>query len=304
MLAPALSMETVTMAKGCSAVSIFVNDDASAPVLQALSKLGIAFIVFRSAGYNNVDLEAAAKLGIKLARVPEYSPFAVAEHTVALMLTLNRKLIRAHNRIRELNFSLDGLTGFDMHGKTAGIVGMGKIGRRVAGILHGFGCTLLAYDPFPDQEWGAANGVEFVSLEELFSRSDIISLHAPLTKETRYMVNKASISKMKKGVMLINTGRGALIQTRDVIEALKSGQIGYLGLDVYEEEKGLFFEDHSEDILQDDVIARLMTFSNVLITSHQAFLTDTALHNIATTTAFNLDCFEKGETGPNEVKAN
>ena len=304
LLAPALSMETVTMAKGCSAVSIFVNDDASAPVLQALSKLGIAFIVFRSAGYNNVDLEAAAKLGIKLARVPEYSPFAVAEHTVALMLTLNRKLIRAHNRIRELNFSLDGLTGFDMHGKAAGIVGMGKIGRRVAGILHGFGCTLLAYDPFPDQEWGAANGVEFVSLEELFSRSDIISLHAPLTKETRYMVNKASISKMKKGVMLINTGRGALIQTRDVIEALKSGQIGYLGLDVYEEEKGLFFEDHSEDILQDDVIARLMTFSNVLITSHQAFLTDTALHNIATTTAFNLDCFEKGETGPNEVKAN
>ena len=304
LLAPALSKETVTMAKGCSAVSIFVNDDASAPVLQALSKLGIAFIVFRSAGYNNVDLEAAAKLGIKLARVPEYSPFAVAEHTVALMLTLNRKLIRAHNRIRELNFSLDGLTGFDMHGKTAGIVGMGKIGRRVAGILQGFGCTLLAYDPFPDQEWGAANGVEFVSLEELFSRSDIISLHAPLTKETRYMVNKASISKMKKGVMLVNTGRGALIQTRDVIEALKSGQIGYLGLDVYEEEKGLFFEDHSEDILQDDVIARLMTFSNVLITSHQAFLTDTALHNIATTTAFNLDCFEKGETGPNEVKAN
>lgn len=297
-----LSMETVSMAKECQAVSIFVNDDASAPVLQELANMGIRFLVFRSAGYNNVDLAAAARLGIKLARVPEYSPFAVAEHTVALMLTLNRKLIKAHNRIRELNFSLDGLTGFDMHGKTIGIVGSGKIGKRVAAILKGFGCTVVAYDPYPDEAWALENNINYVSLDALFQQSDIISLHAPLTPETHYLINRDSISRMKNGVMLINTGRGALINTRHVIEGLKSGQIGYLGLDVYEEEKGLFFEDHSEHILQDDVIARLMTFPNVLITSHQAFLTDTALHNIAETTMLNLDCFEQGKKSPNEIK--
>jgi D-lactate dehydrogenase len=302
LLEPRLSLETAVLAQSSRAVSIFVNDDASAPVLEKLAELGISFIVLRSAGYNNVDLAAAERLNIRVARVPEYSPFAVAEHTVALMLTLNRKLIKANNRIRDMNFSLDGLTGFDMHGKTAGIIGLGKIGRQVATILHGFGCRLLAADPFPDEAWAKSLGLTITSLDVLMETSDIITLHAPLTPETRYLINSSRIGRMKKGVMLINTGRGALVNTRDVIEGLKSGQIGYLGLDVYEEEKNLFFEDHSEEILQDDVIARLMTFPNVLITSHQAFLTDTALSNIAGTTMFNLQCFEEGKESPNEVK--
>jgi D-lactate dehydrogenase len=303
LLEPQLSAETTSMALGCQAVCIFVNDDASTAVIKQLAMMGIKFIVLRSAGFNNVDIEAAVKNGIKVARVPEYSPFAVAEHTVALMLTLNRKLIKAHNRIRDLNFSLDGLTGFDMHEKTAGIIGLGKIGKRVAEILKGFGCKLMAYDPYPDKVWGEKLGITYSTVEDVFQQCDIISLHAPLTPETHYLVNKDSIESMKRGVMLINTGRGALINTRDVIDALKSGHIGYLGLDVYEEEKGLFFEDHSEHILQDDVIARLLTFSNVLITSHQAFLTDTALHNIAQTTINNLDSFQRGDLCINEVKA-
>jgi D-lactate dehydrogenase len=303
LLEPQLSAETTSMALGCQGVCIFVNDDASAAVIKQLAMMGIKFIVLRSAGFNNVDLEAAVKNGIRVARVPEYSPFAVAEHTVALMLTLNRKLIKAHNRIRDLNFSLDGLTGFDMHEKTAGIIGLGKIGKRVAEILKGFGCKLMAYDPYPDKVWGEKLGITYSTVEDVFQQCDIISLHAPLTPETHYLVNKDSIESMKRGVMLINTGRGALINTRDVIDALKSGHIGYLGLDVYEEEKGLFFEDHSEHILQDDVIARLLTFSNVLITSHQAFLTDTALHNIAQTTINNLDSFQRGDLCINEVKA-
>jgi D-lactate dehydrogenase len=303
LLEPQLSAETTSMALGCQAVCIFVNDDASTAVIKQLAMMGIKFIVLRSAGFNNVDIEAAVKNGIRVARVPEYSPFAVAEHTVALMLTLNRKLIKAHNRIRDLNFSLDGLTGFDMHEKTAGIIGLGKIGKRVAEILKGFGCKLMAYDPYPDKVWGEKLGITYSTVEDVFQQCDIISLHAPLTPETHYLVNKDSIESMKRGVMLINTGRGALINTRDVIDALKSGHIGYLGLDVYEEEKGLFFEDHSEHILQDDVIARLLTFSNVLITSHQAFLTDTALHNIAQTTINNLDSFQRGDLCINEVKA-
>lgn len=303
LLEPQLCLETSSMALGCNAVCIFVNDDASAAVIKQLAMMGVKYIVLRSAGFNNVDLGAAAKHGIRVARVPEYSPFAVAEHTVALMLTLNRKLVKAHNRIRDLNFSLDGLTGFDMHEKTAGIIGLGKIGKRVAEILKGFGCRLMAYDPYPDKEWGEQHDVAYASVEDVFRKCDIISLHAPLTPETHYLVNKDTIAGMKKGVMLINTGRGALINTRDVIDALKSGHIGYLGLDVYEEEKGLFFEDHSEHILQDDVIARLLTFSNVLITSHQAFLTDTALHNIAETTINNLDSFQQGGLCVNEVKA-
>ena len=302
LLEPRLSLQTVAMAKGCTAVCIFVNDEASAPVLQSLAALGIRYIVLRSAGYNHVDLLAAAALGMLVARVPEYSPYAVAEHTVALMLTLNRKLVKARNRIRELNFSLDGLTGFDMHNKTVGIIGMGKIGKVVAHILNGFGCHIRAYDPYPDNKWAAANGVTFASLDDLIQQSDIITLHTPLTPQTQHLIAKERIAQMKKGVMLINTSRGALINTKDVIDGLKSGQIGYLGLDVYEEEKDLFFEDHSEDILQDDVIARLMTFPNVLITSHQAFLTDTALRNIAETTVYNLDCFENGIPTPNGVK--
>lgn len=300
-LEPALTSITAALAEGCEAACIFVNDEASAEVLQKLSAAGIKSLLLRSAGFNHVDLDAARALGIRVARVPEYSPFAIAEHTIALMLALNRKLVKAHNRIREMNFSLDGLTGFDMHGKTVGIIGTGKIGRLVAGILKGFGCKVLAYDPFPNKSWASTHGVEFVSPDELFKKSDILSLHAPLTTETRYIINQESLDKMKNGIMIINTSRGALVNTRDVIAALKTGKVGYLGLDVYEEERGLFFEDHSEDILQDDLIARLMSFQNVLITSHQAFLTDTALQNIAETTFANLDNFSNNEPCPNEL---
>lgn len=297
-----LSATTAVLAQNCEAVSIFVNDDASEAVLQKLKEQGIRFLVLRSAGFNNVDIKAAETLGIKVARVPEYSPYAVAEHTVALMLALNRKLIKAHNRVHDSNFTLDGLTGFDMHGKTAGIIGLGKIGRVVAKILNGFGCHLLATDPFPNPKLEKELNLSFVDIDTLCQRSDIITLHSPLTEETKYMIDKKRIDKMKKGVMLINTSRGGLINTRDVIDGLKSRQIGYLGLDVYEEEKGLFFEDHSTQILLDDVIARLMTFPNVLITSHQAFLTDTALQNIAETTIQNLNTFQAGASCPNEVK--
>src|SRR5688500_16248244 len=215
-----LSEETAPLARDAKAVSIFVNDDAGRPVLQTLAGLGVRYLVLRSAGFNNVDLKAASELGIKVARVPEYSPYAVAEHTVTLMLTLNRKMIKAHNRIRDLNFSLDGLIGFDMHGKTVGIVGMGKIGKVLAGILKGFGCRVLAYDPYPDEAWAAGAAVAYAPLDTLFRESDILSLHAPLTPDTRYMVKRERIAQMKKGVMLINTGRGALVNTRDVIEGL------------------------------------------------------------------------------------
>ena len=296
-----LSLTTAVLAQGTDAVSIFVNDDASEPVLRKLKELGVRFLVLRSAGFNHVNLEAAKALGFRVARVPEYSPYAVAEHTVALMLALNRKLMRAHNRIRDGNFSLDGLTGFDMHGKTVGIVGFGKIGKVVASIVHGFGCKIIAYDPVPDKAFGEKYEIRYDSVDTLFRDSDIISLHAPLTEATRYLVNRKTIELMKKGVMLINTGRGGLVHTKDVIAGLKTGKIGYLGLDVYEEEKGLFFEDHSSDILQDDTIARLHTFQNVLVTSHQAFLTDTALMNIAATTVSNLDDFEHGKACANEV---
>ena len=301
LLEPQLSPATAGLADGCKAVCIFVNDDGSKEVMKKLSVIGVNYLVLRSAGFNHVDLKAAHDSGMRVARVPEYSPYAVAEHTVALMLALNRKLVKAHNRIRELNFSLEGLTGFDMHTKTVGIIGTGKIGKIVAAILYGFGCRILAYDVKQDNAWANNYGVSYTSIDVLCSQSDIISLHAPLTEQTRYIINKDRIAIMKKAVMLINTSRGGLVNTRDVIVALKSGQIGYLGLDVYEEERGLFFEDHSSDILQDDVIARLMTFPNVLITSHQAFLTDTALHNIAETTIYNIDCFEKSIECRNEL---
>ena len=287
-----LAAATAPLAEGCRAVSIFVNDDASAGVLQTLFKLGIRFLVLRSAGYNNVDLNAAKELGMKIARVPEYSPYAVAEHAVALMLALNRKLIRAHNRIMDQNFSLDGLVGFDMHGKTAGIIGAGKIGSIVARILFGFGCHLLIFDKFENEELKTQYDAVYTDCLTLCKNSDIITIHVPLTPETKYLINKNCMSVMKTGVMLINTSRGALIDTKEVIRALKEGRIGHLGLDVYEEESSLFFEDHSDEILMDDVIARLMTFNNVLITSHQGFLTDTALKNIAEITVANLDCFE------------
>lgn len=296
-----LSPDTAALAEGTEAVSIFVNDDASADVLRILNKMGIKYLALRSAGYNNVDLAEARILNIKVAHVPEYSPFAVAEHTVALMLALNRKLIRAHNRIMDQNFSLDGLVGFDMHGKTVGIVGGGKIGQIVAKILYGFGCHILVNDKYENDKLKNSYDVRYTDFTSLCQQSDIITLHTPLTPETKYLINEAAISQMKKGVMLINTSRGGLVNTMEVIDGLKSGQIGHVGLDVYEEESNLFFEDHSEDILNDDVIARLMTFKNVLITSHQGFLTDTALKNIAQTTAYNLDCFNKNIVCPNEL---
>ncbi len=294
-----LSIETAPLAKGYDAVSIFVNDDASSQVLQILGEAGVKFLVLRSAGYNHVDLAAAKKFNIKVAHVPEYSPYAVAEHAVALMLALNRKLIRAHNRVMEQNFALDGLVGFDMNGKTVGIIGTGKIGSVVTKIMNGFGCRILVYDKIENNELKNKYNVIYTDYETLCKESDIITLHVPLTPETKYLIDKNCISKMKRGVMLINTSRGALINTKDVIKSLKTGQIGHLGIDVYEEESDLFFEDHSGDILQDDVIARLMTFNNVLITSHQAFLTDTALKNIAGTTVENLDFFEKNKSCKN-----
>ena len=297
----ALSSETANLAEGCEAVSIFVSDDASAPVLQFFSKIGVRFLALRSAGFNHVDIEEAKKLNIKVARVAEYSPYSVAEHSVALMLALNRKLIRAHNRVMEQNFSLDGLVGFDMNGKTVGIIGIGKIGSVAAKILHGFGCKILAYDKFESEELKQKYNVTYTDYETLCKQSDIITLHVPLTKKTKYIINKDSIKMMKTGVMLINTSRGKLVNTKDVINALKSEHIGSFGIDVYEEEEGLFFEDHSETILQDDTIARLMSFRNVIITSHQAFLTDTALGNIGETTINNLDCFAAADNNKNEI---
>lgn len=297
----ALSAETVNLAAGHIAASIFVTDQATANVLEKLWALGIKFLALRSAGFNHVDLEAADALGFRIARVPEYSPYAVAEHAMALMLALNRKIIRAHHRISEQNFTLDGLTGFDMNGKTAGIIGTGKIGSVMAKILHGFGCRIVATDPYPNQLLVKQYNVEYSNCETVCRNSDIITLHLPLSKSSHYLVDENCISLMRRGVMLINTSRGGLVKTLAVIEALKSGHIGYFGMDVYEEEEGLFFEDHSEDILLDDEITRLMTFPNVIITSHQAFLTETALKNIAAATISNLDSFEKGILSGNEI---
>ena len=301
MLDTRLTAETAPLAQGSEVVSIFVNDDASSAVLSSLKEGGVKYLALRSAGFNHVDLAEAGRLGLRVARVPEYSPAAIAEHTIALMLTMNRKIIRAHNRVREMNFSLEGLTGFDMSGKTAGIIGTGKIGQVVARILHGFNCRILAYDPYENDGLKSRLGVQYVDLEMLFRESDIITLHLPLTPDSRYIINRESIRHMKEGVMLVNTSRGGLVNTRDVIGALKKGKIGFYGMDVYEEEEGLFFEDHSEQILQDDVIARLMTFPNVLITSHQAFLTQEALNEIADTTRRNIDCWAQGIASPNEL---
>lgn len=297
-----LSIETATLAQGFEGVSVFVNDDASAPVLRRLKEMGVKFIALRSAGFNHVDLREAARQDLRIARVPEYSPAAIAEHTIALMLALNRKIVRAHNRVRDMNFSLEGLTGFDMAGKTAGVIGTGKIGRVVARILDGLGCKIMAFDPYENEELKTRLHARYTDLATLLHQSDIVTLHLPLTNESRYIINKDSIAGMKEGVMLINTSRGALVDTKAVINALKTGKVGFFGIDVYEEEEGLFFEDHSGDILQDDVIARLMTFPNVLVTSHQAFLTREALTQIAQTTAYNIDCWAKGEACANEFR--
>ncbi len=295
-----LTAVTVSLAQGSEAVCLFVNDRCDAEILRRLHDLGIKFIALRCAGYNNVDTKTAAEFGINVVRVPAYSPNAVAEHAVALMLTLNRKIHKAYNRVREENFSLSGLLGFDMHGKTVGIIGTGKIGQTVAKILSGFGCKLLGYDVFQSKE-ALDFGLEYVTLPELYKHSDIITLHCPLLPETRHLINNQALKGMKNGVMLINTSRGGLIDTKSAIAALKTGKLGYLGLDVYEEEEALFFEDASDRILQDDLFARLLTFNNVLITGHQAFFTDTALKNIAETTLQNIQDIAACTHCPNTV---
>jgi D-lactate dehydrogenase len=297
---PHLNETTASLAAGFSAVCVFVNDRVNAAVIAKLASLGIGLVALRCAGYNNVDLAAAKKHGITVVRVPGYSPYAVAEHTLGLMLALNRKLHRAYNRVREGNFALDGLLGFDMHGKTTGIIGTGKIGTVVAEILTGVGCRILAFDPVPNERCRSC-GVRYIELDELLAQSDIITLHCPLTHENKHMINAAAIQKMKTGVMLINTSRGALLDTLAVIQALKSGKIGSLGLDVYEEEEQIFFEDRSGLIIPDDVFSRLLTFPNVIITGHQAFFTREALANIAATTIDNISRFEQGQPLENQV---
>jgi len=297
---PRLNVQTAAFAEGCHAVCIFVNDDGSAPVLQKLSNLGVRLVALRCAGSNNVDLRSG--LGLKVVRVPAYSPYAVAEHTVALIMTLNRKTHRAFNRVREGNYSLNGLVGFDLHGKTAGLVGMGRIGLGTARILAGFGCRLLGFDVHQAPEFTALGGT-YTSLEELYRQSDIISLHTPLTPQTFHMINARTIGQMKDGVMIINTSRGKLIDTKDLIESLKNHKVGYVGLDVYEEEADLFFEDLSNRMIEDEVFLRLLTFPNVLVTGHQAFLTREALTGIAQTTLQNLADFQAGKPLVNEVKA-
>jgi len=295
-----LTHQTTTLAEGYDAVCVFVNDIVDADILRVLSEKGIKLIALRCAGFNNVDVRVAHELGMQVVRVPAYSPYAVAEHTIGLMLALNRKIHRAYARVREGNFALDGLMGFDMRGKTVGIIGTGKIGQCVAELLRGFGCGLIAYDPYPNQE-SKDLGVEYIALRDLFTRSDIITLHCPLIPETYHIIDDTAIRMMKPGVMLINTSRGALIDTPDVIEALKDGTIGYLGLDVYEEEGDLFFEDLSDKVIQDDVFSRLLTFPNVIITGHQAFFTGDAMKSIAETTLANISAVDKGEKCENEV---
>ncbi len=295
-----LNQQTVNLAAGCTAVCVFVNDKLSAHVISELKKAGVQLIALRCAGFNNVDLAAAKENGISVVRVPAYSPYAVAEHAVALILTLNRKTHKAYNRVREGNFSLERLTGFDLHGKTVGVTGTGKIGQVFCDIMLGFGCRVLAFDLVAHQPT-ADKGVEYLPLIEILQQADIFSLHCPLNEQTRHIINEQTISMMKEGVMLINTSRGALIDTTAAIGGLKSGRIGYLGLDVYEQEEKLFFNDLSENIIQDDDIMRLLSFPNVLITSHQGFFTEEALTQIARATMANVDDFAAGNTLKNGV---
>jgi D-lactate dehydrogenase len=283
-----LSEETAAAAQGAQAVCIFVNDLADRPCLETLCGLGVKHLALRCAGFNGVDLAAARESGISVTRVPAYSPYAVAEHAVALLLALNRKIPRAVNRVRDLNFSLNGLVGFDLHGKTAGILGTGKTGRVAAQILRGFGMKVLAFDASPSSEWAEEHAVEYTDAATLARESEVISLHLPLTPETHHIVRRETLAQVKPGTILINVSRGALVDTTALIEALKSGRLGGVGLDVYEEEEGVFFEDLSGQILQDDELARLLTFPNVLITAHQAFLTREALSEIARVTVANL----------------
>ena len=297
----ALSLTTTDLAKGSTAVAIFVGDDASAPVLEQLAALGVRYLLVRAAGYDQVDLPAAQRLGLRVANVPKYSPFAIAEHALALMLALNRHLHQADAQVRYADFRLDALVGFDLHGKTVGIIGCGTIGGTMAGLLHGFGCRLLGYDVQPDAALTQRYGVEYVSLDTLCALADVVTLHAPLMSATHYLINAELLAKMKRGVMLINTSRGGLLDTKAALAALESGQVGYLGLDVYEHEKGLFFNDHSQDTAPDPLLAQLLARPNVLITGHQGFLTREALTNIATTSIETLDKWLAGQAAHNEL---
>ena len=297
-----LSRDSVALAQGCDGVCAFVNDDLGAQVLDALARLGVRLVALRSAGFNHVDLGAAAALGIAVGRVPAYSPHAVAEHTVALILTLNRKLHRAYNRVREGNFALDGLLGFDLHGKTVGIVGTGQIGALVARILSGFGCRLLGVDPAENPDCTAL-GLRYTDLPALLAESDIVTLQCPLTPATHHLIDAAAIARMKPGVMLVNTSRGAVVDAAALIGGLKDGTIGSVGLDVYEEEADLFFEDLSQTFIRDDVFARLLTFPNVLVTGHQGFFTREALTAIALTTMANISAFARDGVPLHPVRA-
>lgn len=286
-----LEPETALAAKGAQAVCVFVNDILNREVIERLTGAGVGLVALRCAGFNNVDLKAAKELNLAVARVPSYSPHAVAEHAIALILALNRKIHRAFNRVREFNFSLNGLMGFDLYGKTAGIVGTGKTGRIVGEILRGFGMRVLAFDVYPNEEWAAQHGIEYVEMDTLIKESDLISLHTPLTPQTDRIINAESLARMKSGVVLVNVSRGRLIHTSAVIEALKSRHLGGVALDVYEEEEGVFFEDLSGEVLHDDELARLLTFPNVLVTAHQAFFTHEALSEIARVTVENIRRF-------------
>lgn len=298
----ALNIDTAHLAQGAFAVCIFVNDDGSKPVLEKLAKFGVKGIAIRAAGHDQTDHIAAHQLGLHVANVPAYSPHSIAEHTVALLLSLTRKIIEADRRVKNYNFKLDPLVGFNLHRMKVGIIGIGKIGGLTSKILNGFGCTLIGFDPQPKQEYTSLYGLEYVSLEEIFKQSDIIIIQAPLNAQTKYLINTDTIALMKDGVYIINTGRGPIINTVDAIEGLKSGKIGALGIDVYEKEKGLFFNDHSMSIPTDDVFARLLTFKNVLITGHMAFLTTNALASIVQTTLENLNAWKAGINSINEIE--
>ena len=297
-----LNEESVRLAKGMDVVCVFVDDICDRQVIDKLKEYGVKLIALRCAGFNNVDLQEAVHCMIPVARVPAYSPHAVAEYAVTLMLCLNRKVYRSTNRTREWNFKLDGLMGFDMYGKTVGIIGLGRIARCVAEILHGFGMKVLAYDLYPDKVFAELQGIELVELNELYRRSDIITLHVPLTSRTQYMINNVSIDKMKRGVMIINTGRGKLISSDALIQGLRSGQVSCAGLDVYEDEQKYFYEDLSDSIINDDKLSILLTMPNVIVTSHQAFFTKEAMNNIAMTTLQNIRDFVSGKPLANEVK--
>jgi D-lactate dehydrogenase len=296
-----LNRKTARLATGFSAVCVFVNDQLDEVTLGILASHGTKLVALRCTGFNNVDLKAATNLGMTVVRVSAYSPYSVAEFAVGLILTLNRRFHKAYNRVREGNFALEGLLGFDLRGKTVGVIGTGKIGLIFAQLMQGFGCKVLGYDLYPNPNFEGIGAAKYVTLPELFAQSDIISLHCPLTPETHYLVNRAAIAQMKRGVMLINTSRGGLIDTQAVIDALKSQKIGALGLDVYEQESDLFFEDLSNQIIQDDLFERLLTFPNVIVTGHQAFFTAEALRDIAETTLENITDIQAGRDCPNQV---